>query len=232
MQYFFIGDSWALKGFTEQNHNSYNFDLGAVRLPDFWLLKYQCHSLGGKGNLVCLDYLLDQNLPANLPIVWIYTEPGRDYARITGNIDNNGWLLKEDYFAIRPELDDYILKKIRNQLPNPIALIGGLSDVDVKLASNTGFHVLHSSWQKWMAEQIGYKLDQGWGAPDLMWRMHQDGVNRPAKSITYKCINWLKFNKEAELNDYMCRYHPTPRSCQEFGEYLRPQLINWIENLA
>lgn len=231
MKLFFIGDSWASKGFTEHNHNIYEPRTDDVKLPDFWSLPYKNHSLGGKGNLICLDYLLDQKLPATLPIIWVYTEPGRDYARITGNTDNNGWLLKEDYFTIRPELDEYIFKEIRNRLPNPIALIGGLSDVDVNLANSFGFHVLHSSWQKWIAEQINYKLDQGWGAPDLLWRMHNE-ISRPAKALTFKCINWMKFYKEAELNNYMYMYHPTLRANQEFGEYLLPKINSWIENIA
>jgi hypothetical protein len=232
MKLFFIGDSWASKGFTEQNHNIYEPSPTDIKLPDFWSVPYKNHSLGGKGNLVCLDYLLEQKLPADLPIVWVYTEPGRDYARITGNADNNAWLSKEDYFTIRPELDKYILKEIQNRLPNPIAFIGGLSDVDVALAEGLGFHVLHPSWQKWMADRINFNLDQGWGAPDLMWRMKSNGVKRPAKTLTFKCINWLKFYKQVEIDGYMHMYHPSVRSNKEFGKYLEPQLINWIGNLA
>jgi hypothetical protein len=228
MQYFFIGDSWASKAFNEHNHEEREPNADDVRLSDLWSLDYNYKSLGGKGNLDCMDHVISMNLPPELPIVWIYTEPGRDYARVYNDQNPHGWLTRDDYFDIRPKLEKQILIKIKNHIPNPIALIGGLSDVDVDLADSLGYTVIHPSWQQWIATQIGVELKQGWGAPDLLWRMHTDNVAQPSKTSTYECLDWLKFYKSAESADYMFMYHPTLRANREFGEYLRPQITEWI----
>jgi hypothetical protein len=179
-----------------------------------------------------MDYLISKQLPPDLPIVWVYTEPGRDYARIHNTTDLHGWLMREDYFKIRPGLEQQILLRIKNHIPNPIALIGGLSDVDTELAESLGYTVIHPSWQQWTADQIGQPLTCGWGAPDLLWRMHADNVQQPSKALTYECVDWLKFYKAAEKQDYMFMYHPTLKSNREFGEYLRPQITKWIADLV
>jgi hypothetical protein len=225
MKFFFIGDSWASKAFTKDNHHDWESNANDVRLSDFWNLDYEFCSLGGKGNLACLDYLVEKNLPQDLPIVWIYTEPGRDYGRITGNNEHK-WLLKEEVFEVRKKLNQTILEEIRNRLPNPIALIGGLSDVE----DANDFTVIHPSWQQWIAKQIKFdKFKFGWGAPDVTWRMKNNKITRPSKQITYACIDWMKFNKEAELQDYMYMYHPGIKATVEFGKYLCPQINDWIE---
>ena len=225
IKFFFVGDSWASKAFTKDNHKDWESLPGDTRLADFWNLAYDFHSLGGKGNLACLDYLVEKQLPQDLPIVWIYTEPCRDYGRITGN-DEYDWLRIDNVFEIRQELNQHILSTIRNRLPNPIALIGGLSDID----NASGFTVIHSSWQQWIAEQIKFdNFKFGWGAPDVTWRMHTNKINRPGKKITYACVDWMKFYKEAELQEYMYMFHPGVKATKEFGEYTRPQIQDWIK---
>ena len=57
MKYLYAGDSWASKGFTQQNWNIFS-DLpvtGDVRLADFWQIPYQSLFAGGQGNLVLLE---------------------------------------------------------------------------------------------------------------------------------------------------------------------------------
>ena len=233
MKYIFAGDSWALKGFTNDNYNIGNNDPmpNDVRLADYWGLEYQHCLTPGRGNMSVLNRLISMNIPNNVPIVWVYTEPGRDYRRITGNPEFD-WIKSEDIFNIRKDLNVIILKEIKQQIKNPIGLIGGLSDIDVEVASALGYKILCSSWQSWIADHLDRKkyFDFGWGASDVGWRADYNNVT-PGKAAVFA---WDKLIKEwcmwEELG-YMCHEHPTPKANEEFAAYLKPDVIDWINSV-
>lgn len=231
MKYIFAGDSWALKGFTEQNYHFGNNDpmLGDKRLADYWGLDYQYCLTPGKGNLSVLDKLLSMDIDANVPIIWVYTEPGRDYGKITGD-DEFNWIRSEQIFGIREELDKTILTKIRSTLDNPIALIGGLSDVTIELAESLGYEILHPSWQKWISERLerAEHFTFGWGASDIGWRMDYNNV-KPSKAAVFAWDDLIKEWCMWEDLGYFSHEHPTPLANEEFAEHLKPYVINWLE---
>jgi hypothetical protein len=225
----FAGDSWALKGFTEENYAYGNNDPmpGDVRLADHWKLPYVHCLTPGCGNLSTLDRFLGMNIDPSVPVIWVYTEPGRDYGKITGK-EEFGWMQSEDIFSIRAELDAIILKTIRGRIKNPIGLIGGLSDINVNLAESLGFTVIHPSWQQWIAKKLESDwFNFGWGASDIGWRMHYNNVI-PSKAATFA---WDELIKEwcwwADCG-YFCHEHPTPLANKEFAKYLQPTVEKWI----
>ncbi len=229
----YAGDSWALKGFTDQNYNRGNQtpDAEDSRMADHWGLSYTCCLAPGKGNLSVLDRFLSKRVPATTPVIWIYTEPGRDFGRITGRPDHD-WIASSDIFAIRQELDSIILKQMAEKIPNPVGLIGGLSDVNEQLATQLGFTVLHSSWQQWMAGRLG-RTDYfrfGWGASDVGWRQSSHGTQPSHEAL----FAWDELIKEWciwEDLGYMCHEHPTPMSNQEFAEDLKQTIFAWLTNV-
>lgn len=229
----YTGDSWALKGFTKKNYNIGN------RLPmpedkrmaDYWNEPYTGCFAPGNGNLSVLDKLVTMNLPSNVPIIWIYTEPGRDYRRITGKPEFD-WIESEDIFSIRKDLDYKIIKTISEKLSNPISFIGGLSDVDVNLLQNFGFSCLHNSWQQWIAERLDrtdyFKF--GWGASDVGWRADYNNV-KPSKTALFA---WDELIKEWCMWDelgFMCHEHPTPMANKLFAEHLEHAVSIWIKSV-
>lgn len=227
--YIFAGDSWALKGFTNENYNRGNAvpEPGDVRLADHWPWPYQHCLAPGAGNLQCLNYILTMRIPKHVPIIWVYTEPGRDYGRIK-NAPDHEWIEREDIFSLRKELDFHIMSDIKTALSNPIAFIGGLSDVDVELAQSFGFDVLCSSWQRWIAKTLQSKwFVHGWGASDVGWRMHSNSV-RPSRAATFAWDEQIKEWCWWEDQGYFCHEHPTPRANQEFAQFLQPQVEQWL----
>ena len=161
------------------------------------------------------------------PVVWVWTEPGRDYGRIR-NAPPHEWIEKEDIFDIRTSLNHAIMSEIRNRIDNPIAFIGGLSDVDPLLAQAFGFDVLCSSWQQWIATRLNSKWFQhGWGASDVGWRMHSNGIT-PGKAATFAWDEQIKEWCWWEEQGYFCHEHPTPQANQEFAEFLQPTVEKWL----
>lgn len=229
----YAGDSWALKGFTVDNHDRGNLVplLEDRRMSDHWSISYTLCVAPGRGNLSVLDRILAKQIDPGTPIVWIYTEPGRDFGRITG-LDDHDWIRSCDIFSIRQELDEKILKQIRQTLPNPIGLIGGLSDVNETRATELGFTVIHPSWQSWMATRLGREdyFKFGWGASDVGWRQNSHSVRPSAEAL----FAWDELIKEWCLWEdlgYMCHEHPTPLSNKEFAEYLKNTVISWESNV-
>lgn len=225
----YAGDSWAAKAWTDEN-----YQLGPkllptdVRMADYWELDYSGIYAGGWGNLEVLNKLSD--IDSTVPIIWVYTEPGRDYGRITGQ-DEFGWIVSEDIMSIRQSLDHYIMNKIRNTLSNPIALIGGLSDVNIELAEELNFTVLHPSWQRFIAERLESKWFRfGWGASDIGWRFHYNKIT-PSKRALFESEVLIREWCFWQEHGYICHDHPTVLANQQFAEYLKPEVHKWLNSL-
>ena len=230
MKYILAGDSWALKGYTNDNYNKKsNQPLPSdTRLADHWPWTYQHCLTPGHGNLACLDRLISMQIPQHIPVIWVYTEPGRDYGRIK-NAPPHEWIEREDIFDIRTSLNHAIMSEIKDSISNPVAFIGGLSDVDPLLAQAFGFNVLHSSWQRWIAQKLNSQwFEHGWGASDVGWRMHSDNIT-PGKTATFAWDELIKEWCWWEDEGYFCHEHPTPRCHKEFAEYLQPQVEQWLK---
>lgn len=230
------GDSWALKAYTNHNYITSNQQLypepGDIRLADFWDVEYKCCFAPGEGNLKILDRI--KILVANdnkIPIIWIYTEPGRDFGKITGKPEFD-WIKSEDIFSIRQELDIKIIQTIRQKLSNPIAFVGGLSDVNVDLIESHDFNVLHQSWQKWIAEYLDRTeyFTFGWGASDVGWRADRNDV-KPSKTALFAWDELIKEWCWWEDLGYMCHEHPTPLAHKLFGEDTKQDVLNWIDSV-
>ena len=231
MNYIFAGDSWALKGFTDLNYNKGNQQPlpGDERLADHWPWPYQHCLTPGQGNLACLDRLVAMRVPVDVPVVWVWTEPGRDYGRVR-NAPPHEWIEREDIFSIRTSLNHAIMSEIRDRVSNPIAFVGGLIDVDPLLAHAFGFDVLCPSWQQWIATRLDSKWFQhGWGASDVGWRMHSDNIT-PGRAATFAWDEQIKEWCWWEEQGYFCHEHPTPRANAEFAQYLQPKVEQWLKN--
>lgn len=224
----FAGDSWALKGYTDQNYTCDNTPmLGDKRLTDHWNWPYTHCLTPGKGNLSVLDRLVSLNVDATVPVVWVYTEPGRDYGRITGHPEFD-WITSENIFDIREELNAVILKTMRERIKNPIGLIGGLSDINVELAQSLDLEILHPSWQQWIADTLhSQHFNFGWGASDIGWRANYNDVT-PSKSALFAWDEQIKEWCWWEEHGYFCHEHPTPLANKEFAEYLQPTVEKWL----
>jgi hypothetical protein len=229
MNYVFAGDSWALKGFTNDNYDKGNQQPlpGDVRLADHWNIEYQHALAPGKGNLSVLEKLTSKIKSELEPIIWVWTEPGRDYGKITGNQEFE-WLMSEDIFAIRNQLSRTIIQTIKKTIKNPIAFIGGLSDIDPSLAYEFGYYTIYPSWQRWIAEKLGSRhFKFGWGACDVGWRAVCNNIN-PSKNATFAWDEQIKEWCWWEDHGYFCHEHPTPKSNQEFAAYIFPTVERWL----
>ena len=231
MKFLFVGDSWATKGYTVSNYDKQEFSDGDMNLADYWEISYKKIFTPGKGNLDILDTILHDKVDATTPIIWVYTEPGRDYGLITGD-EEFGWIRSEDIFNIRQELDKTILTTIRTKLDNPIALIGGLSDITVDVAQSLGFTILHDSWQRWISEKLGRTdhFKYGWGASDIGWRMNYNNV-KPSKAAVFAWDDLIKEWCMWEDLGYFCHEHPTPLANEQFANYLKPAVVKWLEDI-
>jgi len=242
VMYIFAGDSWALQGYTKQNflngraairreikHNYTKNDRmpDDVCLADHWSIPCRLALAPGQGNLSILDIILSLGLPSTTPVIWVYTEPGRDFGRITGHPEFD-WIMSEEIFEIRKQLDLSILETIKQKLPNPVALIGGLSDINVESATKLEYTILHPSWQQWIANKLDSQwFQQGWGASDIGWRMHSNNIT-PSRAATFA---WDELVKEWcwwEDQDYFCHEHPNPRANLEFAQHLQPTVESWL----
>lgn len=223
IKYLFVGDSWAEKAWTHDNYQlpTQHSD---IRLADFWPGQYTKITVPGLGNLALLDRIQRSNVSEDTPIIWVYTEPGRDHSTITGSKPHS-WMQQEDLWQLRTEMNCAIINKIKTTLKNPVAFIGGLSDVPTL----PNVDVLHPSWQQWIANRLNSQhFVRGWGASDIGWRAVHDGVT-PSRTATFAWDEQIKEWCWWEEQGYFSHEHPTPRANQEFAEYLQPQVAQWLK---
>ena len=162
----------------------------------------------------------------NIPIIWVFTEPGRDYGRVY-NKPQHEWITREDFFKIRPDLTLEVLKIIRKSLNNEIGLIGGLSDIPLE-AKKMGFTILESSWQQKIAIQCGYSdFEIGWGAADIGWRNKSNKI-KPSDKVLRKCLKHLKFWNNCAKFDLMFACHPTVEAHKRLAESLKQTIYSWL----
>jgi hypothetical protein len=228
------GDSWALKAYTNENYITSNTQLnpgpGDIRVADFWDVDYTCCLAPGEGNLTILDKLKIYN-DSVTPIIWVYTEPGRDYGRVT-NDDEFNWIKSEDIFSIREELNTQILQLIKQNISNPIAFIGGLSDVNVQETEKHGFKIICPSWQQWIAKKLD-RLEYfnfGWGTSDIGWRADYNNV-KPSRAALFAWDDLIKEWCMWEELGFMCHEHPTPLAHKLFGEDTKQDVQDWIDSV-
>lgn len=225
-RYIFAGDSYAHKGFTREN-NGQQISSDDVCLADYWNIPYTKCISPGNGNLTVLDKVKNLNADPTMPIVWVWTEPGRDYGRITGRPEFE-WMEREDIWQVRQSLSKDILVEMK-RLPNPIGLIGGLSDVDTELARELGFTILHPSWQLWIATKLKSQWFKfGWGALDIGWRAHYNNIT-PSKTAAFAWDEQIKEWCWWEEQGYFCHEHPTPLANKEFAKDLQQVVEDWVK---
>jgi len=235
MQTFIIaGDSWADKAYTEQNFDQNTPQPGDFGIADCWSWPHDRCITPGQGNLALLDQLVQMNLPEHMPIVWMWTEPGRDYARISGDSDPHAWMKRSDYFLrLRHKLEKHTVEAIVQALPNnPIGFIGGLSDFPTGEFDGDNLLVLHPSWQTWISQQLNSQWFQlGWGASDVGWRHHEDGV-QPDPEVLFAWDEQIKEWCWWQDQGWFCHEHPSPTAVRAFAQMLEPQMTWWLSRLG
>jgi hypothetical protein len=231
VNFLLAGDSWAMKGWTEQNWKYHTIPRPEdVRIADHWPWTYDHCFSPGQGNISCMQKIKGKNIDCNIPIIWIFTEPGRDYNLITGQPEFE-WIESENIFEIRKKLEIETFQRIKDTIKNPIGFIGGLSDVNEELTQYHGFTVLHSSWQRWIAETLKSQWFKfGWGACDIGWRADYNKV-KPSKSSLFAWDEQIKEWCWWEEHGYFCHEHPTPKANKEFAIHLQPTVEKWLNSL-
>ena len=226
--YIFAGDSWAEKAFTPLNWQHSRAEPGDVRLADYWHRPYQAVTRPGGSNI---DIMWDiVALQTDWPIVWIWTEPGRDYGFVDDAGWTHGWMQSELWQEKRRMAEFFILSEIQRHIPNPIAFIGGLSDIDPDTVEEMGFDCLCSSWQGWIAAQQPWSaFELGWGASDVGWRTHTIPNFRPGRSVTLAWDQQIKEWCAWEDSGWFCHEHPSPQACEQFGTAMKPRVEAWLD---
>jgi hypothetical protein len=183
-----------------------------------------------------------KQLNHNLPIIWIYNEPIKDITTITG-LSTTEFIQRSDWFDVWQECNYQCLKAI-SSLNQPVLLIGGHSDVVD--CSHDNITVGHPSWQRWIAEQAGLRVDNSkicvtiddgterlikhcWGA-DVVHQLicwHSD--TKPSYEIVDAVHDMFLLWKHLEKSNLFFEVHPNRQANQQFAEFLLPVVQNFLQ---
>ena len=228
INYILCGDSWAEKAYNFDNYDKKITD-NDVCLGNFLPGTFtKCITLG-QGNLDVLKKLCTSDIDPNIPLLWIFTEPGRDWATIYNQDDEFAWLKLEDYIERRQQCIDAILERIANSIKNPIGFIGGLSDFTTQKEMPKNWTIIHPSWQEFIASQLlDNRFEFGWGASDVGWRMHSNNV-KPSKQLTFLWDEQIKEWCYWQDHEFFCHEHPTLKATKFFAAHIKKDFIQWLK---
>jgi len=131
-----------------------------------------------------------------------------------------------DWNEIRSSTNKKILKEI-SELDHPVVLIGAHSDIFD--CNHSNITVIHPSWQKFLADTCGVKLNFGWGAEVA----HKFIISNPDIKPSYSIVDAISdtFNSwhKLEMNHLFQICHPNVLGNRLFAKEIKDPLFNWLE---
>lgn len=241
-KFLYVGPSWAANSFDRgDKYHKYSTNLAKE-----WGFQYESIARDGASNSGLINEILysKQEYVYNnfSKIIWVYCEPLRnitDWHTFTNQhpSKSNGdkiaeMILKsDDIFALRKEIAHRELKTI-SKLKIPIGFIGSHSDLPLDILSKyPNMHVIHESWQKWLAEHINYdkEITIGWGAEQVQKIISWYGNKiDPSKHVIFETYKHLKFWGMLVKKDLFWHAHPNRKAHELFAKFLYPKIEEFL----
>ena len=217
----YVGPSWAVRSFenveeldpTGGTNLAKELGLDVVSLAKF-----------GLSNMECLDCVNAYQASFD-GILWVYSEPILDVLYE----DKKNLIESNDFWSQRADMNRFILDHI-NQLGCPVGMIGAHSDItDCDFPNIT---VIHPSWQKFLADQVGVVLEYGWGAEIAhRYAMYEFKNSCPSKDMIFKTSNTLCSWNQLELSGVFVGVHPNKNGNELFAKEIKSNVQSFINNL-
>lgn len=178
----------------------------------------------GLSNIECLDRI-NQYKDHYDAILWFYCEVIYDCLH-----ENKQNLIEsENFWALRNDLNQKILHMI-NRLGCPVGLIGGHSDVVD--CNQTNITVIHPSWQKFLANQVGVDLEHGWGAEIAhRYAMYEFKKSKPSKAMIDLTSDTLRAWTQMEMSGVWFGVHPNKNGNELYAKEIKNNVESFINNL-
>lgn len=216
----YVGPSWANRSYDTPMGEESNYTNIALELK----LRVEDLTHFGASNQFFIDYFTDVRTKKYDGIIWVYSEPIIE----TKNVKE--FLESDDCWNIRRAINQNLLQQMNN-LGIPIALIGAHSDI-VDCNDSKSITIIHPSWQKFLANYAGVKLEHGWGC-EIAHRMYM--VDNPTAKLSKNLVNYVsdtwKVWCELDLNGVFCWCHPNRKGNELFAEKISEPLQYWIRNV-
>lgn len=236
-KYIYTGPSWAFSSYDPPNSKAC---IDSTNLAKQWLIPHLDLSRPGCSVSNRAEAVKNSNI--DLPIIWIYNEPTKDLYQATG-VTLGEFIQRSDWLDIWHQCNRWCLEKINN-IGVPVLLIGGHSDIVQCQFSN--ITIGHHSWQKYIAEQAGIRVDNNkiyvkmddggdysfdlcWGAETIHKFMHEHPDIIPSKEIINAIWDMFFFWKELEKANLFFEVHPNKRANQQFAQFLLPTVSKFLQ---
>lgn len=221
LEIFYIGPSWAVRSFDTVEGSEENY----TNLLKEWNIDARNLSKLGLSNENCLGIIRRQSLDNCKGIIWVYCEP---ILQVEHEF-KQALIEDEDFWAAREKINQQTFKWM-NELNIPIGLIGGHSDI--VHCNQPNIEVIHPSWQKFLADEVGVDLEHGWGA-EIAHRYAT--YEFPGTTPSWACVDlicdtftsWTKM----ELTGMFRGCHPTKKGNELFAKEIKSNIDNFIKNL-
>lgn len=216
----YVGPSWAFRSYdtVEGSESDYTNLLKELELSAVNLSK------PGLSNMECLD-LVNQYEGHYDAILWVYCEVIADCLdELKQNL-----IESENFWELRNKINQNNLNMI-DQLNRPVGLIGAHSDITD--CNHKNITVIHPSWQKFLANHVGVKLDHGWGAEIAhRYAMYEFKQSKPSKPLVNLISDTFKSWTELELSGVWSGVHPNRKGNELFAKEIKSSVQSFINNL-
>ena len=228
----YVGPSWAARSFDTPEGSELEYTNLAQELN----IAVDNRSKSALSNLAILNQILSTDYKELYKgIIWVYSEPIGDltslqsYTTQLNHITPISFIESENFWEMRKEINNYILTEI-SKIDCPIGLIGAHGDIND--CNHSNITVIHPSWQKFLAEQSGLALDDGWGAEvahRYIMTEYKDAM--PSRNIVNKISDTFSIWHKMELNRVFNWCHPNKKGNELFAKEIANSVQSFINNL-
>ncbi len=216
----YVGPSWAFRSYDtiEGSESNYTNLLKELEVSAVDLSK------PGLSNMECLD-CVNQYKDHYDAILWVYCEVIADSL----HEQKQNLIEAKNFWELRNEMNQNTLNMI-DQLDCPVGLIGAHSDiVDCNYKNIT---VIHPSWQKFLANQVGVELKHGWGAEVAhRYAMYEFKKSKPSKAMVDLTSDTLRSWTQMEMLGVWFGVHPNRNGNELFAKEIKNSVQSFINNL-
>lgn len=221
----YVGPSWAARSYETIDDT----DTEITNLFLEWKIEVKDFSRPSYTNGMLLNkvknHLSKNPQDKESPIIWIFAEPLTDsFIYDEPKIEN--LLEKENWWEVRNRVKKYLLDDIA-ALGNPIALIGSHSDVPSK-SDYENVTIIHPSWQKFLAQQIGIEIIEGFGADVIHRFIIMDRSIKPCYDAVKRTSDLFSHWHQLEMHNLFQICHPNLQGNKIFAKFIESDVKQWL----
>jgi len=230
-KFIYAGPSWARKSYDNVDFEDRIVDetlpvVPVTNLLKQWKLEDSAIDISLRGNSFSNSYNDLLSFNNNLPVIYITCEP-----LVLDRLEPgaNDFVEEEDIMKFRKNIHENHMNMLRD-IKNPVAIIGGHTDVSYTDVSNSNNRIIDLSWQNFLLREANMPERYNFGADIIHKVWHLNNYKIKDQSILEKTASQFAVWDRLQQEGLMYGPHPTRKGNELYAEYTYDKVQEFIND--